>query len=70
MAYVIYRDHTIVSSAVYDQVSGKWMVDACITCDDNGSLPQLYIIQTSPQLFSRFEDAEAAGMEYAKNWVD
>ena len=70
MADVIYQDHTIVSSAVYDQVSGKWMLDAYIRCDENGSLPQLYIIQTSPELFSRFEDAEAAGMEAAKNWVD
>jgi hypothetical protein len=70
MASVIYQDHTIVSSALYDQVSGKWMLDAYITCDENGSLPQLYIIQTSPELFSRFEDAEAAGMEAAKNWVD
>jgi hypothetical protein len=70
MAYVIYQDHTIVSSAVYDQVSGQWMLDAYITYDENGSLPQLYIIQTSPELFSRFEDAETAGMEAAKNWVD
>ena len=70
MASVIYQDHTIVSSAVYDQVSGQWMLDAYITYDENGSLPQLYIIQTSPELFSRFEDAEAAGMESAKNWVD
>jgi hypothetical protein len=46
------------------------MADAYITCDENGSLPQLYLIQTSPELFSRFEAAEAAGMESAKNWVD
>jgi hypothetical protein len=70
MAYVIYKDHTIVSSAIYDQVSGKWMFDAYFTCDENGSLPQLYLIPDSPELFSRFEDAEAAGMESAKNWVD
>ena len=70
MAYVIYQDHTIVSSAIYDQVSGRWMFDAYITCDENGSLPQLYLIPTSPELFSRFEDAEAAGIESAKNWVD
>ena len=70
MTYVIYQDHTIVSSAIYDQVSGRWMFDAYITCDENGSLPQLYLIPTSPELFSRFEDAEAAGMESAKNWVD
>jgi hypothetical protein len=70
MAYEIYQDHTIVSSATYDQVSGKWMFDAYFTCDENGSLPQLHLIPDSPELFSRFEDAEAAGMESAKNWVD
>ena len=70
MAYVVYQDHTIVSSAIYDQVSGKWMFDTYFTCDENGRLPQLYLIPTLPELFSRFEDAEAAGMESAKNWVD
>jgi hypothetical protein len=70
MAYEIYHDHTVVSSAIYDQVSGKWMFDAYFTCDENGRLPQLYLIPTLPELFSRFEDAEAAGMESAKNWVD
>jgi hypothetical protein len=71
VAYVIYQDHAIVSSAVYDQVSGKWKLTACITWDENGSLtPRLHLITTSPELFSRFEDAETAGMESAKNWVD
>jgi hypothetical protein len=32
MAYEIYQDHTVVSSAIYDQVSGKWMFDAYFTC--------------------------------------
>jgi hypothetical protein len=71
MAFMIYRDHTIVSSAVYDQVSGKWRLTAYITWDESGSLaPRLYSIKTSPELFSQFEDAETAGMESAKNWVD
>jgi hypothetical protein len=71
MAYVIYQDHTIVSSAVYDQVSGKWKVTARIMWDESGSLaPRLHLITTSPELFSRFEEAETAGMESAKNWVD
>jgi hypothetical protein len=72
MAYVIYRDHTIVSSAVYDQVSGKWKLTACITWYDSATPPprRFHVITTSPELFSRFEDAEAAGLESAKNWVD
>src|SRR3954471_14760222 len=31
MAYVLYRDHTIVSSGLYDDVSGQWKLTACIS---------------------------------------
>jgi hypothetical protein len=71
MADVIYQDHTIESSAVYDQVSGRWKATAYITWDGSGNgTRQFYLLTTSPELFSRFEDAETAGMEAAKNWVD
>lgn len=71
MAYVLYQDHTIVSSAVYDQVSGKWKLSAYVSWDESGtSTPRLFVIRNSPELFSRLEDAETAGIEAAKNWVD
>jgi hypothetical protein len=71
MTYFIYRDHTIVSSAVYDVVSGKWKLAASLSSQESGSSSrQLHIVRNSPELFSRFEDAETAGMEAAKNWVD
>jgi hypothetical protein len=70
MAYVIYQDHKIKSSAVYDQVSGRWKATAHITWDGNGSGTRQYSSSTSPELFSRFEDAEIAGLEAAKNWID
>jgi hypothetical protein len=71
MAYVIYQDHKIESSAVYDQVSGKWKLAAYIIGNGSGSgTRQFYLLRTSPELFSRFEDAEIAGIEAAKNWVD
>jgi len=71
MAYVTYQDHTIESSAVYDQGSGRWKATAYITWDESGSgTRQVYGLRTSPQLFSRFEDAETDGIEAAKNWVD
>jgi hypothetical protein len=71
MAYLIYQDHTIVSSAVYDEVSGKWKLTAKVTWKENGSpTRRLHFVKSSPEPFSRFEDAEKAGTEAAKNWVD
>jgi hypothetical protein len=71
MAYLIYHDHTIVSSAVYDEVSGKWKLTAKVSWKEDGSFPhRLHFVKSSPEPFSRFEDAERAGMEAAKNWVD
>ncbi len=71
MAYVTYRDHAIESSAVYDQGSGRWKATAYITWEESGSRTrQVYRLRTSPQLFSRFDDAETDGLEAAKNWVD
>jgi hypothetical protein len=71
MADVIYQDHTIESSAVCDQVSGKWKATAHITWNGSGSgTHQVHLLRNSPELFSRFEDAEVAGMEAAKNWID
>lgn len=71
MTYLIYRDYTIVSTAVYDVVSGKWKLSASVISPEDGSTSrQLHFFRNSPELFSRFEDAEKAGMEAAKNWVD
>lgn len=71
MTYFVYQDHTIVSSAVYDVGSGKWKLAAAVTWHESeNTCPQLHIVRNSPELFSQFEDAEKAGMEAAKNWVD
>jgi hypothetical protein len=68
MAYVLYRDHTIVSSAVYDDVSGKWKLAACVSWQASGD--RVHFLKNSPEMFSRVEDAEIAGIEYSKNWID
>jgi hypothetical protein len=31
---------------------------------------RIQFLKNSPEIFFRFEDAEGAGVEYAKNWVD
>jgi hypothetical protein len=70
VAYLLYRDHTIVSSAVYDDVSGKWKITACVSWEASGNEDRFKFLKNWPGLFSRFEDAEKAGLEAAKNWVE
>jgi hypothetical protein len=71
MALVIYHHHTIVSTPVCDDNTGMWKFAAAVSSGQSGSGPQrLHFITASPQLFIRFEDAEQAGLEAAKNQVD
>jgi hypothetical protein len=71
MADLLYYDHTIVSSAVFDEVTGKWKSTAYVSWAVDGTPPrQLHFIRNMPERFSRLEDAEMAGMESAKSWVD
>jgi hypothetical protein len=68
VAYIVYRDHTIVSSAVYDDVSGNWRLNACVSWQEKGD--QIQFLKDSLQTFARFEEAEVAGIEYSKSWID
>ena len=71
MANLLYHDHTIVSSAVYDEITGRWKLTAYVSwLGGEGPTRLLHFIRNMPERFSRFEDAELAGMEAAKNWVD
>ena len=68
MAYVLYRDHTIVSTAVYDVETGKWELSACISWQASGD--HFFFLRDCPERFSRVEEAEMAGLEHSKSWVD
>jgi hypothetical protein len=70
VAYLLYRDHTIVSSAVYDDVSGKWKITARVSWEPAVTRSDSNFLKKWPELFSRSEDAEKAGLEAAKNWVE
>jgi len=69
VAYVVYREHIIISTARYDESSGQWKLKACAIWQGNGT-ERVEFFDNSPEIFSRFEDAEEAGVEYSKNWVD
>lgn len=71
MAHTIYHHHTIVSSPIYDDDSGRWKRYVFVSWAQSGRQPrQVHVITDCLELFSRFEDAENAGVETAKNWVD
>ena len=68
VAYVLYRDHTIISTAVYDVETGKWKLTACISWQASGD--HIYFLRDCPERFSRVEEAELAGLEHSKTWID
>ena len=70
MSNVLYREHTIVSSAVHDDVGGNWKMTAYVSWAEDEGSRGLHFFRNNAERFSRSEDAEMAGMERAKNWVD
>ena len=68
MAYVLYRDHTIISTAVYDAETGRWKLTACISWQASGD--HFFFLRDCPERFSRVDEAEVAGLEHSKSWVD
>ena len=60
----------VKSGGLYYTLGGKWKSAASISSQKNGSTSrQLHIVRSSPERFSRFEDAETAGIECAKSWI-
>jgi hypothetical protein len=58
-----------VSSGFYDDVSRKWKIATCVSWQATGG-DCFRFLRDSPQMFSRFEEAEIAGIDYSRNWVD
>jgi hypothetical protein len=70
MVAIIHDEYTIVSTPVYDGVSGKWKLSASISWPQNGNPRGTRFLTNSPEQFSRFEDAEQAGLQAARNWIE
>ena len=69
MALLIYHHHTVLSTPVYDNATGRWKFTVSITWPQTSVTRGLHFL-TTPELFSRFEDAENIGIEAAKSWVE
>ena len=70
MAVVMYHHHTIVSTPVYDDNTGRWKLSASVSWPSSETARGVRFLTSSPELFLRFEDAEQAGLEAGKNWVE
>jgi hypothetical protein len=70
MVLINHHHHTIVSTPVYDDETGKWKLSASVTWPQIGNARGVRFLTGSPELFNRFEDAEQAGLEAGKNWIE
>jgi hypothetical protein len=70
MAGITYHHHTIISTPVYDDDTGKWKSSTCVSWPDNENTRGVRFLPSSPELFLRFEDAEHAGLEAGKSSVE
>jgi len=70
MAILRYNDYKIVSTPVYDDDTGMWKSSASVSWPEIGAIRGSRFFTASPQLFRRLEDAEQAGLEAGKNFVD
>jgi hypothetical protein len=71
MTHLVYQNHTILSAAVYDEITGNWRFTAYVGwLEGEGRTHRFHFITDMPPRFACVEDAELAGMEIAKNWVD
>ena len=70
MVAITYHHHSIVSTPVYDDNTGMWKFSASVSWPQIGNTRGSRFFTASPQLFRRFEDAEQAGLEAGKNWIE
>jgi hypothetical protein len=70
MAYLVYRKHTIVSSASQDEITQQWLPFISISwMKENGRL-EVHFLTNSQALCPQFREAENFGVERAKDWID
>lgn len=70
MAVITYDHHTIISEAVYDEDTGKWKFSASVSWPEGVYLRGVRFLTNSPELFLCSEDAQQAGLEAGKSWVE
>jgi hypothetical protein len=70
MAYLIYRAHTIVSSASQDENHSTMTSGHFNFLDERNGRRDVHFLRNSRALCESFREAENFGLERAKDWID
>jgi hypothetical protein len=70
VAYLVYREHTIVSSASQDEITQQWLPIISISWKKENGRLDVQFFTNSQALCPNFRDAEKYGLERAKDWID
>ena len=70
MAYLVYRQHTIVSSASQDEITQQWLPVISISWMKNNGRLDVHFLTNRQALCPNFKDAENHGLERARDWID
>jgi len=70
MAYRIYLEHRIVSSASKDEITQQWIPIASISWFKANGRRDVHFLTNSLALFETFREAEHYAVDRAKAWID
>jgi hypothetical protein len=70
VAHLLYREHTIVSSASKDEITQQWLPFISISWKKENGRLEVEFLTNSQALCPNFRDAEKFGLERAKDWID
>ena len=70
MAHLVYREHTIISSAAQDEITEQWLPFVSISWKSKENRTEIHLRTNSQALHANFREAESFGLERAKEWID
>jgi hypothetical protein len=70
MRYLSYRDHSIVSSGSFDELTRNYYPITCITWEKKYGPGHVHIIRNTPDRRETLEEACNLAVELAKSWID
>jgi hypothetical protein len=70
MGFLTYREHNIVSSAVKDEITQKWLPVITISWFKKNGRRDVRFLTNSLMPMDSFREAETFAIERGKSWVD
>jgi hypothetical protein len=69
MAHLVYREHTIISSAAQDEITQQWLPFVSTSWKNKENRTEIHLTN-SHALHANFKEAESFGLDGAKEWID